>query len=272
MEREDGVAHYTSKNVAEKLLFGNRSPLRFSSVVSANDRGEGKALLDYLGIDEFYDESDYRAFVACFTFNHDSLNQFRLYGKVNNKEATGVSLIVKKKFFDRGDRYRLFRCIYVNIDSDMIFLGKKEEHTISKEKNGNISCEDYREYIEEKQALVKQKLYELKKSIQESEKLDNKIVSQLLLNLRHLVKGFQYKEEQECRILAIMNLSDDRALIKMNENYDGMHIDSMDISIYISSIHYGPQTENIELFKDRVKHEGLSHVKVEESKTNFRTR
>lgn len=39
------------------------------------------------------------AFIGCFTFNHDSLNQFRLYGKEAKKEASGVSLVFKKDFF-----------------------------------------------------------------------------------------------------------------------------------------------------------------------------
>ena len=44
-------------------------------------------------------DKNFHAFISCFTFNHDSLNQFRLYGKQDNKEASGMSLVFHKDFF-----------------------------------------------------------------------------------------------------------------------------------------------------------------------------
>jgi len=46
--------------------------------------------------------NQYQAFAACFTFNHDSLNQFRLYGKENDKECTGVSVVFNDSFFEES--------------------------------------------------------------------------------------------------------------------------------------------------------------------------
>ena len=39
-------------------------------------------------------------FIKSFTFNFNSLNQFRLYGKTNNVEASGLSLVFNENFFE----------------------------------------------------------------------------------------------------------------------------------------------------------------------------
>ena len=89
------VAHYTRPSTAGKLIAGDSakaSPLRLSTVKNTNDPTEGKILYGYLhkscglpsGVLDVEQESDSQAlaaFISCFTFNHDSLNQFRLYGK-----------------------------------------------------------------------------------------------------------------------------------------------------------------------------------------------
>jgi transposase len=84
------VSHYTKKETAEKLIFGN-SPLWLSSI-GFNDLSEGKTLLKYLGIKQTYSYNNYTQFIGCFMFDEDCLNQFRLYGKAANREATGVYL------------------------------------------------------------------------------------------------------------------------------------------------------------------------------------
>ena len=103
---ESKVAHYTRPQIAFNL-FGdeknnkNPSNFRLSTIRGVNDPTEGLVLRDYWeqqGISETIHTNDTATFVSCFTFNHDSLNQFRLYGKENGREATGVSLVFKKEF------------------------------------------------------------------------------------------------------------------------------------------------------------------------------
>ena len=66
------------------------SAFRLNTINNVNDPSEGQLLLNYLkGVKEtsFYApdfDEKLHAFVSCFTFNHDSLNQFRLYGKQDN--------------------------------------------------------------------------------------------------------------------------------------------------------------------------------------------
>ena len=103
---ERKIAHYTNPNVVNLLLAG-KSKFRLNTIQNVNDPTEGKILEKFLNNSElnleekFNDEE--QAFIACFTFVHDSLNQFRLYGKSENKEASGVSLIFNKEFFNESD-------------------------------------------------------------------------------------------------------------------------------------------------------------------------
>src|SRR5690606_4159932 len=69
------------------------------------------------------------AFISCFTFNHDSLNQFRLYGKEADKEASGVSLVFGSNFFQSTEYLRglSFLSLASNIEnSDEDFVVEKD--------------------------------------------------------------------------------------------------------------------------------------------------
>lgn len=107
---ERKLAHYTSTYTCN-LLLGNEqkeiapSLFRLNTINNVNDPSEGQLLIRKLkGIkDNNFTALDFNeefhAFISCFTFNHDNLNQFRLYGKQDNKEASGMSLVFKKEFF-----------------------------------------------------------------------------------------------------------------------------------------------------------------------------
>ena len=104
---ESKVAHYTRPQIAFDLFEGKKndkepSNFRLSTIRGVNDPTEGLVLNGYWnqqGIPETIHTNNTATFISCFTFNHDSLNQFRLYGKENGQEATGVSLVFKKEFF-----------------------------------------------------------------------------------------------------------------------------------------------------------------------------
>lgn len=103
---EEGIAHYTNLTVSKLLLsngnaineFNTSSLLRLNTINLMNDPQEGLLLNKLLEIDSKLNTSDL-AFIACFTLHHDSLNQFRLYAKQDQKEASGVSLVINKDFF-----------------------------------------------------------------------------------------------------------------------------------------------------------------------------
>ena len=195
-EFESKVAHYSRPSTAFSL-FGdeknnkNPSNFRLSTIRGVNDPTEGLVLRDYWeqqGISETIHTNNTATFVSCFTFNHDSLNQFRLYGKEDGREATGVSLVFKKEFFSEEsgalnhivsaspdpsnksgenesdepgkpendnkklliDKSTLYRCIYLDPETGYWTLAQRDKSTF------------YREHDEDTDAKEKwEKYYEL---------------------------------------------------------------------------------------------------------------
>ena len=187
-EFESKVAHYSRASTAFSL-FGdeknnkNPSNFRLSTIRGVNDPTEGLALNDYWnqqGIPETIHTNDTATFISCFTFNHDNLNQFRLYGKEDGREATGVSLVFKKKFFsdqadtldfiagpskdpsskpeqikpnDTGktesdnkkpsiDKSTLYRCIYLDPETGYLTLAQRDKSTFYREDKDKDTAEN----------------------------------------------------------------------------------------------------------------------------------
>ena len=112
IEFDKPLAHYTSPAVCEKLLgIGQKESkqenivagkMRMNSSAYMNDPYEGKSLYDLLGIQEpdlenLSELSRHNAFFACFSSRVNDLNQFRLYGKVGNVEASGCCLVLNRR-------------------------------------------------------------------------------------------------------------------------------------------------------------------------------
>lgn len=104
---ENRVAHYAKATTADFLLKNKTAQFRIYSTAKTNDPTEGILLYQYFNYlfkqqKTFWTvekSSVWASFIGCFTFNHDSLNQFRLYGKEDGQEATGVSMVLKPEFF-----------------------------------------------------------------------------------------------------------------------------------------------------------------------------
>ncbi|OFR97926.1 lipopolysaccharide assembly protein LapB [Rothia sp. HMSC067H10] len=180
---ESKVAHYTRPQIAFDLFEDKKnnndkepSNFRFSTIRGVNDPMEGLVLNGYWnqqGIRETIHTNDTATFISCFTFNHDNLNQFRLYGKENGREATGVSLVFNKGFFSNqadtlefiagpstdlsskseqnksnetgkteGDNKKqligkstLYRCIYLDPETGYWTLAQRDKSTFYREHN-----------------------------------------------------------------------------------------------------------------------------------------
>ena len=204
---ESKVAHYSRPSTAFSL-FGdeknNRNPsnFRLSTIRGVNDPTEGLILRDYWeqqGISETIHTNDTATFISCFTFNHDSLNQFRLYGKENGQEATGVSLVFNKEFFsDQSDDLKfiagpstdpsskseqiklndtgkpesdnkkqliaksaLYRCIYLDPETGYWTLAQRNKSTFYRENKDKDTAENNWETYSEK-------ISEIEKSFKDS--------------------------------------------------------------------------------------------------------
>ncbi|MGP9518668.1 hypothetical protein [Psychrobacter sp. AOP7-C1-14] len=210
---ERKLAHYTGTYTTNKLLSKEEnkdkpSAFRLNTINNVNDPSEGKLLTNYLeSVEEnsFYKpdfDERLHAFISCFTFNHDSLNQFRLYGKEDNKEASGVSLVFKKDFFKENDsqsgmnnifinrtikndsdeddssakrieKQSVMRCVYIDPTSDYIHLAQRNRLTFFREfgrenleggsiPKAEIESTEYENYIDKKTEDFREAFVELK--------------------------------------------------------------------------------------------------------------
>ncbi|MFW2106154.1 tetratricopeptide repeat protein [Acinetobacter guillouiae] len=174
-EYEQFIAHYTNLTVSKLLLsrldndqiFKLKSTLRLNTINLMNDPEEGLLISKLLCLNPQITTQDL-AFIACFTLHHDSLNQFRLYAKEGQKEASGLSLVLSKEFFSKehnaariyekqkisevtskysdndgeGNTTKpinmlasmpLYRCIYFDPTSGLIKVAQREEWSFRRE-------------------------------------------------------------------------------------------------------------------------------------------
>lgn len=277
-EEESEVAHYTKIDTIKHLLF-NKSSFRLTSIHSANDPQEGNTLLYYLWGENscnqnIYEFDEYRAFIGCFTFNQESLNQFRLYGKENGIEATGGSMVFNRDFFSDNikrtlpfnydidideshkKKQSLFRCIYIDPQTGrLISIGHKESYTFFRD-NLNVkedTINAYNEYITNKLEEVRKRLNNLKFLITNfKEKITpeehKKVILVLLTHLRFLTKHVAFKEEQECRIFRVESLSSSY----ITSNGVGLFINYDEITPFVSKLYFGAKAKDMKLIEDMI--------------------
>ena len=278
---ESQVAHYSRASTAFTLLEKKRkdqkpSHFRLSTIRGVNDPTEGLVLGKYWaqqGISETIHTNDTATFISCFTFNHDSLNQFRLYGKENGQEATGVSLVFKEEFFsDQSDtlefiaapsidpssnsgqdsskekekpqsnnkeligKSTLYRCIYLDPETGYWTLAQRDKSTFYREnkKAAKGQWDGYSTKISGIKDSVKNCLFDdnnsvlsilksISKELEESNAPEEshtysieekqkilEAIRFILLPLQYLVKHIAFQEEQECRIMYITHLHDEK--------------------------------------------------------------
>ena len=280
-EYEKCVAHYTSPTVALKLLDeGATSYLRLNTVKNVNDPTEGKVLKEYLNIPSLSDSKRTLTLISCFTFNHDSLNQFRLYGKENNLEASGVSIVFNNGFFNNQnnrinfigniedksiedkkfiEKLPLYRCIYIDPDSKDKYINIAHRGNITFYRDGKSGdIKNYLDYIEEKNSKVIENLNKISRFIKElsfdDAKCKDEVINFLLLPITFLVKHAAFEDEQECRIIYLTDLKNkniktfDNKFMYLEYEYK---INEYLHKIYLSSGAYKYQDFFIRLLNDK---------------------
>lgn len=251
------IAHYTSLNILLKLIKEDNK-IRITNISNANDPKEGKILENILNKNKLdikiKNDENLITLQTSLSRNKDALTMFRLYGKNENKEATGICLVIDKKYFN--DNY-LSSVIEVNLDN------QKQE-----EKKGNENYKKAKEiiqkrferknlywviyYNEEKNQLVfnptKSKYSSViidlntinknKKNINkiedlincifhniinsakeidnqiENKNLTDEIFSNLFENIRYIIKHEAFFEEQELRMLITTNYKNENINIE----------------------------------------------------------
>lgn len=299
---EQKVAHYTKATVAKLLIQGDDknspSSFRLNSIKNVNDPTEGLVLGEYLQNQSkpqqalinkiFTNDENTNVFISCFTFNHDSLNQFRLYGKEDNKEASGVSLVFKPEFFDHTTEFgfmgqalklneldnpkehsnksetpnkiqplqkqALYRCIYIDPKSGYLRLAQRDEITFYKQSQYKkqtpyqikVGSNRHKKQISQTQKEIQEILQKLLNNInkvnerltKKNQRILTKTIGFILLPLRYLIKHAAFQEEQECRMIYITDLNDEKICEDWHNknlyiNYD-VEVKNMVDKIYLS--------------------------------------
>jgi len=241
------ASYYTQKKIATDLLIksketesketGKCNEFRLYYTSEMNDPSEGEVLLNFLEI-----KNENRAelpenipFIACFSLEENSLNQFRLYGKEDDKEATGVSIIFGYSFFENYDFYR---CVYINREG-------KFKVSFSKEETDNKT-----QKIEKLFKRLKESYKELCKISKED--IKPKLMVDLLIKIIYLVKDRAFEEERECRIVYLKNKKDKNREPTIKIDGNRLYIikkDTDEIINHIEKIYFAPLTEGIEAFE-----------------------
>ncbi|EHD13869.1 hypothetical protein CIN_12280 [Commensalibacter intestini A911] len=145
---ESVFAHYTRIKTAEIIIENGSFHLGVANYM--NDLTEGKILLNKWKIPTDYNDN-LVVFLTSFTFNENSLNQFRLYGKENGEEGSGVSLVVANAFFDpkfdpNNPTHLNTNYMYNNINQNITVISedikdKKDSSKNLRQKSNNVEVE-----------------------------------------------------------------------------------------------------------------------------------
>ena len=286
------VAHYTSPSVALSLFDKKDSSyLRLNTVKNVNDPTEGKILKRYLETPSLDNRNHAAVFISCFTFNYDSLNQFRLYGKENNLESSGVSIVFNNDFFNNISEHidfidnmeeilinhnhvikklSLYRCIYIDPESNYVNISHRDKITLHREKDEK-NIKSYFDSIENEVNDVIRNLRIIHRDIHylsfKDKEYQNKLIDTLLLPISYLVKHAAFESEQECRIVYITTLKDNRI-----RTYDNkfMYLDyEPKISEYVDKIYLSSGAYKYEDFFIRLLN---GEDKIRLSKNPFRNK
>lgn len=259
---ERKVAHYTNYNVA-KMLATNSTSLRLASTDYMNDPTEGKILFQFLHLNEIEFDAHNKTFLTCFTFNHNSLNQFRLYGLENKVPCSGVSLVYDNNFFfnlnsivndyfleddtekseivteylKEGLKVPLFRCIYLDSFTGHFEIAKRNKFTFYQEKQDRQSGDNaWKIYISSMQSIEKQVEKSFKnilntlsfiKGRRHNLSIDElRRINKIFKPISYLVKHFSFQEEQECRMVVLDKIENDNVIMdKENTSYSYIEYD-----------------------------------------------
>ena len=234
------VGHYTSSVVFETLLKeqketkGKANPLLLCSLAAANDPTEGTVFQSLLGEDCMPSSQRIRSNLAVlqtsFSSTIDSLNQFRLYGKNNGEEGTGLCLVFSRSFFagpgetsmiavkrdhepvsvkelETCRKLPLYWVLYYDRDSGQVYYTPAcTEHSLNK--NFEMEETSLEESDLKKVEDIGKSLKKIRDTFKAISEDHQQTALEMLIYLRHLVKDAAFKDEKELRILSLHPYND----------------------------------------------------------------
>ncbi len=242
-EAREPVAHYTKLLVANIIVNKptDTSKLRYYNVAYMNDPEEGKVLLqmladiggeDFKKIGSCFDagkiREDNNVYLGSFVpvSHQDELVMWRTYGKENNVEASGCSIVIAPNFFD-GENGPLQRDFGNNDGKAMAAAS-----TDIREKEALYGVVYYNKKLGS-EGIIAPKADEIRKGLKKLTKalhnlvalkeekdpksdlasVVNRVVFRTLSEIRYLFKSADYSFENELRVIQYVNGESDRVQI-----------------------------------------------------------
>lgn len=287
------VGHYTSTTVFEMLLqeqeqsLGQTNPLRLCSVAAANDPTEGTVFLSLLKKDcvpSSRIHSNLTVLQTSFSSAIDSLNQFRLYGKKDGEEGTGLCLVFNRSFFAKlgeasmivlsrnneqssmeestiGHKLPLYWVLYYDCKSGHVYYTPAcTGHSLDKE--FKITKAFQKESERKKLEDIGRSLTKIRNNFQTISKKYQRTALEMLIYLRHLVKDAAFKDEKELRILSLHPYND--SSLKLLPGKKCLSVNYIpvihDKEAYLKEVIAGPKLRNftnlVDVAKFRLHHLG----------------
>lgn len=215
-----------------------KNKLRMTSVKNANDPKEGKILMQLLRNNnvnsKYANINNFIALQTSFSRCKDSLTMYRLYGKYDNKEGTGCCLVFDKSFFDTSFNNRgasilfsfsydknnysniefyeeqtlpLYFVLYYNFKRNEIVFNPCESDydNLIIDLNKDYSVWNYGDKFYDKLknniGYVFCSIFNTIRTFNSEEIL---LSYQLLMNIQYLIKDSSFIEEQEMRIIQLV--------------------------------------------------------------------
>lgn len=297
------LSHYTSVNVLYLLLNNESNNIRMTDISTTNDTKEGKILENIfyrnnLNI-KIKNNNNLITLQTSYSRNKDYLNMFRLYGKKDDKEATGICLVIDKEYLNNNP-ITLLSPIEIKNEKDINYNIEKEEKKRNiywvlyyNEKNNHLIFNptdlEYSNLIID---LSKIEQFENKCNIKsdnivsvigyifynifyytrelnnkiEDKDLKDEIFNNLFENIRYVIKPNSFCEEQELRMIITTNRNDFN--IKKCDNTNKLYVNYEELfnedENYIKEIILGSKIEDKELLINDIE----NILKMKQTKNN----
>jgi soluble cytochrome b562 len=200
-----------------------------------------------------------------------SKNPTQTVNIISGSETTSATPKVQKE--------ALYRCMYVDPETQQVIsLGQREAYTFYRDAiTGNESDErkkqikrqvgkEIKKYRKEMDELVEkvQKAMDDILTIIKEHNLDSNIVAEWLVDLRCLTKHVAFREEQECRIVKVVDyMNDDK--VKSTEKHNQLYMDYLPLVTdrdkpdehYVKAVCFGPHFKYREVYAAELRKLGI---------------
>ena len=246
---------YDKADSSKYNTYLKKNKLRMTSIKNANDPKEGKILMQLLrnnNVNSKYASiNNFIALQTSFSRCKDSLTMYRLYGKYDNKEGTGCCLVFDKSFFDTSfnncgssilfsfsydknnysniEFYKeqtlpLYFVLYYNYKRNEIIFNPCESDYDNLIINLNKEYDVWNEgskFYDKLKNNIGYVFYSMFKVIKDCNSEESALSYQLLMNMQYLIKDASFIEEQEMRIIQLIEYGSNPLHIddKMKRSY-----------------------------------------------------